>query len=246
MEITKLLPEMVFFKKVISVKFFIRTFVISCYFSVLSIAQAAPAWVAVPRASVSLGGSTLGAGAGVGFHDHGALFGVRLGTNLFRLGLGVMDDDARTRVLCHLHSESILLDVYPWRRNFRLTAGVIFNQNRATVTSRPYATSALLGYVRRMQYQGAIGEVSGPVTFNQVDPYIGLGVDFDFGPHWTVSVDGGAMYEGNGHVSLTPSGLLATDPRMRAGVTASALKAERAIGRLSFYPVVGLAISYRF
>jgi hypothetical protein len=227
-------------------KNFIRIFIAACYLSVLGIAQAATPWFNLPQPTVSLGASTLGGGVGIGFHDPGAKLGIRISANLLHFGFNVKDDDARTKVQGNLQNESILIDVYPWAVPFHLTAGVVFNQNSASVTSSPQLTGSLLGFISHAHYHGVIGDVRGPISFNPVDPYLGIGYCYDAGAHWQFSADIGAMYEGNGRIALSPNGLLATDPAMRASAEASARKADNDINKLSFYPIIGFAVAYRF
>jgi hypothetical protein len=87
--------------------------------------------------------------------------------------------------------------------------------------------------------------VHGPISFNPVAPYLGFGYNFDTGKHWSVTADAGAIYQGNGRIAVTTTGLLAL-PQYRAQVLANAEKADRMINKMSFYPVVSFEVGYRF
>ncbi len=54
------------------------------------------------------------------------------------------------------------------------------------------------------------------------------------------------MYQGNGTVSLTPTGLIASNRQMRAAMEAEAKQASYFMDKPSCYPIIGLFIQYRF
>jgi len=202
--------------------------------------------IANDSASVSLGLGTLGAGGTIGIHPLSSPFGVRIGANLLHFQINFTSSGTRDEAQANLQNETLLADYYPWRKNFRITAGIVFNQNSAAFASTPELTGALQKFLARSHDQGEIGNVHGPISFNPVAPYLGFGWTCKLIGHWDLSADIGAMYQGNGRITLVPTGLIASTARLRAGVLANAQRADRIIDKVSVYPVIGLQIEYRF
>jgi len=200
----------------------------------------------LPAPTVSLGISTLGVGTGVEFHNQHDLIGVRASVNLFHFGLNFKESDTTSSTQAKLQNESLLVDYYPFHAGFHLTGGVIFNQNSANFSSTPQLTGALLGFITATHYTGAVGDVHGPISFNPVDPYFGLGYEFRLGHGFGFTTDIGAIYQGKGRITLNSSGLLLTVPQLRAGVLANAERADSMIDKMSFYPILSMSLSYRF
>jgi hypothetical protein len=203
-------------------------------------------WFSVPKVSVWAGVSTLGVGGMIGFHNPNGLLGLRAGANFFRLGINFTQSSAHSRTQANFQNESLLLDVYPFHGGFRLSGGVVFNQNSANYSSTPELTGALLGFISDTHYTGAFGNVHGPISFNPVAPYFGVGYDYHVGKHWSLSADAGAMYQGNGRIQLIPTGLLAAMPDWRDRILANGYKADKMISKMSYYPVVSFQVGYRF
>jgi hypothetical protein len=200
----------------------------------------------IPPPTFSASASTLGAGAGIGFHDPDGLFGMRASLNVFHFGINFDQGGSRAQAQARFQNETLLVDLYPWRQHFHVTTGVIFNQNSANVSASPQVTGALLGFITHTHYTGVVGNVHGPISFNPIAPYFGVGWDFNPGQKWAVKLDIGAMYQGNGRIALTPTGLLATNKQMRAQAVASAQHADSMINKMSFYPIISFQVGFRF
>lgn len=203
-------------------------------------------WFKIPKITVWSGVSTLGAGGTVGFHDPHDLLGLRFNANFFRLGFNFIQSQAHSRAQATFQNESVYADYYPFHGNFHLTAGVVFNQNNANFSSTPEVTGALLGFITQTHYTGAIGNVHGPIRFNPVSPYFGVGYNINSGKHWTFTADAGAIYQGNGHIQMNTTGLLATFPQFNQQILSNGYKADKMIDKMSFYPVISFQIGYRF
>lgn len=208
-------------------------------------AHAAPGYF-IPPPTISAAASTLGAGAGLGFRAPGGLLGVRASVNIFHFGINLDQGSTRAQAQAKFQNETLLLDIYPWQKHFHVTAGVIFNQNSANFSASPQLTGTLLSFINHAHYKGVIGNVHGPISFNPIAPYFGVGWDFDPGGKWDVKLDAGGMYQGNGRIALTPTGLLAVSPEIRARVMANAERADSIINKMSFYPVISFQLGYHF
>jgi hypothetical protein len=100
-----------------------------------------------------------------------------------------------------------------------------------------------------------LGTLDGKVEFDPVVPYAGLGWGTAprSGRHWGVTIDAGAMFQGRGHVTLTPripAGSPLNNPIARQALQILINREERDvehdISDYDIYPVVSLGVSYRF
>jgi len=228
------------------VKYLMKLLVAGSCLALPQKARADEPWFRVPKVTVWTGVSTIGVGATVGFHDPHGLLGVRAGANFFRLGFNFTQSAAHSRAQANFQNEILMADLYPFHGGFRVTAGVVFNQNSANYSSTPEVTGALLGFISNSHYTGVVGNVHGPISFNPVAPYLGVGYVVHAGGHWMASADAGAMYQGNGRIALIPTGLLAAMPAWRDRILANGYRADKMIDKMSYYPVVRFQVGYRF
>jgi hypothetical protein len=199
-----------------------------------------------PPVSLSVGLSSLGVGGTLGLHDPGGLLGLRVSGHYLPIGWNFDQAQALSHAQVNMQNESVIADIYPFHGGFRLSGGVIFNQDRARYTSTPVVTAALQGYLTYLHYSGPVGDVSGPIWYAPVAPYAGIGYDAPVGRHWLVAADAGAMFQGQSHYSWTATGFLATQPVVRAAVEANAARADRILNDFDVFPVVSVEVGYRF
>jgi hypothetical protein len=170
-------------------------------------------------------------------------FGVRGGMHYMRWTSPdfEFDDDGSTTTFnarAFLQSEPLTLDIYPWKnKSFRISAGVLFNQNEFSGNS-----------VGNVEINGATypGEqLNVDITQDEICPYIGIGGTFcyfDRAKRWALGGEIGVAYTGSPNVLLSnPTG----------GIPASELASERQdieedIENIKFWPVLKLYVSFRF
>jgi hypothetical protein len=135
----------------------------------------------------------------------------------------------------NLGTVPVVLTFYPFHNWFNLQAGVVFNNNRASVlaTDVSYAN---------------YGDISGRTHFNLVAPYVGIGFGQPFrGGPLTFTGSVGVMFEGSPNITLTPS-----DPAVLnvPGAASQLAREQRDINNAAriaeYYPVVSLGLVYRF
>lgn len=200
-----------------------------------------PATAGLPVALVGQAG-TLGVGAVIylGFPHSVDL---RFGSNVFLMRHAVDSGSTRYRARMRLESFTLLGDWHPFRGIFRLTAGMIDNQNRFSLRATPRSGTYTIGgttYTYAAPQAG--GSLVGSVTFAPVDPYIGIGFGNPFrGGHWTAGLDLGVVYQGTPKVSLS-----ATTAQMAANVPAAQESLQNTFDAFRWYPVVMLSGGYRF
>ncbi len=200
-----------------------------------------PATAGLPVALVGQAG-TLGVGAVIclGFPHSVDL---RFGSNVFLIRHAVDSGSTRYRAWMHLESFTLLGDWHPFRGNFRLTAGMIDNQNRFSLRATPRSGTYTVGgttYTYAAPQAG--GSLVGSVTFASVAPYVGIGFGNPFrGGHWTAGLDLGVVYQGTPKVSLS-----ATTPQMAANVPTAQASLQNTFDALRWYPVAMFSVGYRF
>lgn len=121
-------------------------------------------------------------------------------------------------------------DWYPGDGGFRLSGGLVFNDNKITVAGT--------GSVN-----GTNGTVNGEIKLSEdVAPYLGLG--YSIRPRaakgWGFNMDAGVMFQ-NPKASLT-----ATGGPSAADIAAQRAKMQDAIDQLKVMPVIALGVSYSF
>jgi hypothetical protein len=137
-----------------------------------------------------------------------------------------------------LQSEPVTLDIYPWKnRSFRISAGVLFNQNEFTGTSVGDVE------INGITYPGE--QLNVEITQDDVCPYISIGgafCYFDRAKRWSLGGEIGVAYTGSPNVFLTnPTG----------GIPPGELASERQdieddAEDFKFWPVLKLYVSFQF
>ncbi|MBA3556160.1 MAG: hypothetical protein H0W29_15570 [Gemmatimonadales bacterium] len=215
----------------------------------LSLMPWLPASAQAGRAAMGLRFGTLGGGAeaAVGLTSRLA---VRTSINYFSLS---QDEDIQGiayNVTPRLLSVPLLLDLHPGAGSFRLSAGVVFNRNRAAGDGRVDGSV----FIGENQYTSAeVQALRGEVAFKRVAPFAGLGFDNSLfgGGRVAFSFELGVMFHGHPRAGLTGRTTLAGAERDRFD---SDLRAEeREIqdeiddlpGAIDYYPVLGFGLKYR-
>ena len=207
-------------------------------------------WFALSALLVTGGAAADGFGLGVkagtlGFGVEGT-FGLsesvnlRAGVNSYSVTGDETASDIRYDGKLELRTLALLLDWHPFAGTFRLTAGLMKNDNALRLTATPTASQTIGG----TSYTPAdIGTLSGDVTFKSTAPYAGIGWGNAarrgrFGGVFEI----GAMFQGKPKVSLRASGGLVS----QADLNAEAQEAQTDLDDFKIYPVISLGLSFRF
>jgi hypothetical protein len=138
-------------------------------------------------------------------------------------------------------SAGLFLDVFPFRGNFRITAGALIGDRRIDVTANGQSNVTING----KSYNSVGQSLNGSAKFPTVSPYVGIG----FGHQATHKGFGfygdlGVAY-GRPNVSLTASpGLLAEAGQ--ANIDAERQQLQNKANNLKFYPVIDVGVKYAF
>jgi len=151
------------------------------------------------------------------------------------------EDDASTTTFnarVFLQSEPLTLDIYPWKgRSFRISAGVLFNQNEFSGNSVGDVD------INGTTYSGE--QLNVEITQDDVCPYIGIGgafCYFDRAKRWSLGGELGVAYTGSPNVLLTnpTGGILASD------LASEQQDIEDDVKDFKFWPVLKLYVSFQF
>jgi len=174
------------------------------------------------------------------FSDH---FGIRSGYNGFSYKRAEDLSDVSYNIKLKMQSEPLLVDIHPWStRSFRLSLGILFNQNKFSATATPTANVDIGG---GSYAPSQIGSLNLSVKQNSVSPYVGIGGNlfyFDSAHQWAFTTEWGVAFTGKPKVSLSATG---------SAVSQSDLEVERQqladdLSKMTFLPVIKLGISYSF
>ena len=206
--------------------------------------------------SLLLKGGTLGIGPELDVRVPSTRFGVRV--DIEGLGLSGHDlinwkiahsepayaYDARLRYsgVVRLLNGGLTGDWYPFGGHFRLSAGLVINGNQADVHALPVGTLR----VGTTTITGAVpGRTDSHIMFNAVAPVVGFGYSALVFGRMRVSLDAGAMVEGNPHLSGTFSGPLVMLPSLHEDAERERQLIQR---RLNYpvYPVLMLGVGWQF
>jgi hypothetical protein len=151
------------------------------------------------------------------------------------------EDDVSTTTFnarMYLQSEPVTLDIYPWKNSsFRISAGVLFNQNEFTGNATGNVE------IDGTSYPGE--QLKFKITQQEVCPYVGIGgnfVSFGRAKRWSLGGEIGVAYTDTWSIALTnPTG----------GIPQSELDKEQQdlqdeIKDFKFWPVLKLSLSYQF
>lgn len=207
---------------------------------------------AAPRFAMALGAGTPGVGLSLGF-GFSRQWGMRVGYSAFDLHHAVNTSDVDYRGTLKLGIATALLDWYPFKGVFHLTAGVADDATKLDVVGQP--TQGTYTFNGNTYTTQQIGSLTGQAKFaHPVGPYLGFGWGNPTGGSGRVHflLDVGAIYGGAPQVTLNAQCGSAAPPGSPLCATAqSDLLVERRnlqhkVDVLDWYPVVNLAVAVRF
>lgn len=178
-------------------------------------------------AGIGLRAGTTGVGADFGWGIAPTLGG-RLGVSGMSFSTDVDTSDVNYDAKVKLANFNAFLDWSP-AGPFRITAGLIANDNKVDITGTP----------RNATFAG--NTVSGTIEpQHKVAPYLGIG----YGNVWTAGVnfylDLGVMFQGTPQVSLNCA------PAIAAQCAAEEERVRDEVKRFKYYPVLNLGITIGF
>lgn len=206
--------------------------------------------------SLLVKGGTLGFGPELDVRVPSSRFGVRVDVD----GLGFHDSDMIDGTLSHserayaydarlrysgtvrLLNGGVTGDWYPFGSGLRLSAGVLLNGNEVHAHAQPVGLLRLGGTILTGP---APARVDARATFNLVAPVLGLGYSALFFGRMRVSLDVGAMYQGNPHLSYDMNGSLTQLPSVAGDAERERRRIQQEVN-YPVYPVAMLGVGWQF
>jgi len=141
-------------------------------------------------------------------------------------------------------SVSLAVDFHPTKGPFRLTGGVLLNDNGLEAESR-LAGSVEVGGTTYTPSE--VGTLRAAIGFRSTAPFIGLGWDWSRSARkFGVSFDLGVVSQGAPRLSLVADGALVSDPSFQDDLEAERLELQDALDGLDLFPYATLGFVFKF
>ena len=182
---------------------------------------------------------SLGVGGEVGVVIPGG-FGLRAQGTVLPVSMTFTTSTAPYAAKVNYLSGAALADYYFFASVFRVTGGLRFGNPSVGLSSTPGALT-----INGMPFTAQqVGTLTGTLRYNSVQPYLGIGAETSPAGlmNLTLGIDAGAMYLGSPTASLTSA-----NPMIPASFLASEqAQIQSSARRYQFYPVIDVAVKYKF
>lgn len=198
--------------------------------------------------SVSADASTTGLGGTFTwrFADH---WGASVGVHGFGYGYDGTISGVRYDASLRLLSEQLNLDFHPWaERSFRISAGILFNQNEAKGSGQASGITQTFNLGGTAFTAASVGTLNARLRFPDVGAYIGIGGDFFFfdnAKRWSLGGEVGVIFTGEPDVTLSRTGGIAS-AQIDAALAQEQREAQNKANDFQFWPVIQLSLKFRF
>jgi hypothetical protein len=200
-------------------------------------------WAAAGERAVALKAGALGVGVEY-THDIGERLAIRGGINGSQLGFDGQESGIDYQFDVVWDSLSVAFDFHPKKSPFRVTGGLLRNDNALKAVSQP-ASDVTIGNTTYTPAE--VGVLSGKVDFDRTAPFAGVGWDWSrrkrvFG----VSLDVGVLDQGAPRVALRATGTLLGDPMFRQDLADEEAQLRDSLGNLDLLPYLTVGFVFRF
>jgi hypothetical protein len=215
---------------------------------VLSAAAALAVAGSVQAAGVGIRAGTTGFGGDIGW-NLAPTVDARVGYSALNFGTHVTSNDVRYDAKLKLSNLSALADWHPLGPLFRVSAGVILNDNKYNMTGEPSNNTFRINGTTYSTSE--IGSLNGSVkSGRRLAPYIGIGTGNVAGTGVNFYWDLGIMFMGspkaNLNVGCGPSISAARCAQAQSDADSAARNLESDLNRLKYYPVANIGITIGF
>lgn len=202
------------------------------------------------RLSFGVTGGTLGVGPEVGYRITERI-AVRANATFFSVGRDLSSDDISYDADLRLRSGGVMVDVHPFGGGFRVSGGLRINGNRARGVARP--NNGADYSINGTNYSASeIGTLTAETGVKTAAPALTLGYAGGRSRGLVFGIEAGALFQGSVRIKpLQIAGSCASAGAGRCASVQADLEAERAsvnadIARYKVYPILQLAVGYRF
>jgi hypothetical protein len=136
-----------------------------------------------------------------------------------------------------------MANIHPFSGSFHVTAGLMQNNNKLTLTADPSSTYT----IGNTTYTASdVGNLDGEVDFKKLAPYVGIGWGSSPGRGIGFTFDMGVLMQGKPNVTLTSTGgALSADPTFQANLKQEEANAQNDIKGFTNYYVMSFGVDFR-
>jgi hypothetical protein len=194
---------------------------------------------AVAQADGSLGVRAGTVGLGLEFaYPISSSLGVRLIADGYKYSRKFTQDNIEYDGDVKLRTGSLLLDLFPFANNFRISAGGVYNGNKILLTTP--TESVTLG---PNTYTASL---NGEVDFRKFAPYAGIGYGRPINSGLSVTFDLGVMFQGTPTATLNGTCTGVNCATFQTDVKAQEASLNDKVKDFKYYPVATLGLAYTF
>lgn len=171
------------------------------------------------------------------------LLSFRVGLNGSKLGFDSEESGIDYEFDFVWESFSAAVDVHPLRGSWRVSAGVLRNDNRLDAVAQPNGTVTVGG---QAYDPDDIGRLTGRAVFDDTAPFLSLGWDWSKRKRFGVSFDLGVVEQGAPTVALAADGPIASQPAFQDNVEQERLELQESLDDFDVLPFATLGVVFRF
>jgi hypothetical protein len=153
------------------------------------------------------------------------------------------DDDNTYLAEINLQTIPVMLDWHPFSGDFRITAGLVLNENEVTGSVEPGEDFEF----NDADYQ--LESLSAELSFDDMGTYIGIGFGdaANSSTRFNLTLDIGAMYHGTPELTATATASnAALQAELNRNLAIEVADANEDLESFKWYPVISVGLSYRF
>ncbi len=174
-------------------------------------------------------------------------FDARLGFNFGSASSSRTESGIDYDASLNLSSIQLLGDYHPFGGGFRITGGLLSQNNKFSVVSKPNSSgSYTIGGISYPASQ--VGGITGEYTFgNSIAPYLGIGFGQPANEGFGFNADLGVLFTGSPKVTLNATNpVFNNTPITRTPLDNQARQTENDLKGFNIYPVLSIGLSYGF
>ena len=192
---------------------------------------------------VKAGTLGLGAEMTIGVLPH---LNVRVGLNGFTYDYDTKIGEIDYDFDLNLFSGALLADWHFLEGAFRLSAGLVLNQNKIDFKARTDEDYFIIDDIAYSTED--VGDLDGTIDFNDISPYLGIGWGNAVGENKRLCffIDLGVLFQGSPQVEMSATGSIASDPEFQRHLKNEEKEIEDETENFKFYPVIAIGIAYKF
>jgi len=188
---------------------------------------------------------TLGIGAEmtIGLLPH---LNARVGLNGFTYNYDRKIDEIDYDFDLNLFSGVLLADWHFLGSAFRLSAGLVLNQNELDLKARTDDDYFIIDDVAYSVED--VGDLNGTIDFNDISPYLGIGWGNAVGENKRLCffIDLGVLFQGSPQAEMSATGPIQSDPEFQRHLKNEEKEIEDETENFKVYPVIAIGIAYKF